>query len=93
MLQLQGYSTEPLASVRYDLANDAGTLTNLEGYVTGQWFATNLLAFTTNWFECLDVPLTNGVNTITLHATDLAGNVSTTVTKRCRSMTLCTLRS
>jgi len=80
VLQLQGYSTEPLASVRYDLANDAGTLTNLEGYVTGQWFATNLLAFTTNWFECLDVPLTNGVNTITLHATDLAGNVSTTVT-------------
>ena len=79
VLQLQGYSLEPLASVRYDVANDAGTLTSLEGYITRQWFDTNLLAFTTNWFECLDIQLTNGANTITLYATDRAGNVSTSV--------------
>ncbi|HVM50575.1 MAG TPA: LamG-like jellyroll fold domain-containing protein, partial [Candidatus Acidoferrum sp.] len=77
VLQLQGYSLEPLSSLSYDLANDAGTVSNLEGYLERQCFDTNLLDFTTNWFECLDIPLTNGVNTITLYATDLAGNVST----------------
>ena len=66
VLQLQGYSLEPLASLRYDVANDAGTLTNCEGYVTRQWFDTNLFDVTTNWFECLDIQLTNGANTITL---------------------------
>jgi hypothetical protein len=79
VLQLQGYSLEPLAAVRYDLANAAGSVTGLEGYVTRQWFDTNLLAFTTNWFECLDIQLTNGANTITLYLTDQAGNVSTRV--------------
>jgi hypothetical protein len=76
VLQLQGYSPEPLASISYDVANSAGTFTGLEGYVVGQWFDTNSLAFTTNWFECVDIPLTNGVNSITLHATDLAGNLA-----------------
>jgi hypothetical protein len=79
LLQLQGYSPEPLVSLRYDVANDAGTITNLEGFVTRQWFDTNLLELTTNWFECLDIPLTNGANTITLYATDRACNVSTSV--------------
>ena len=79
VLQLQGYSEEPLAGITYDLANAAGTVTGLEGYLTDQWFDTNSLAFTTNWFECLDIPLTNGANTITLHATDLAGNTTTSV--------------
>jgi hypothetical protein len=78
-LQLEGYSPEPLGSISYDLANVAGTVTGLEGYVTGQSFDTNSLSFTTNWFECLDIPLTNGANTITLHLTDLAGNVTTSV--------------
>jgi hypothetical protein len=79
VLQLQGYSEEPLAGITYDLANAAGTVTGLEGYLMDQWFDTNSLAFTTNWFECLDIPLTNGDNTITLHATDLAGNTTTSV--------------
>jgi hypothetical protein len=80
VLQVQGYSTEPLASISYDIANSAGNFTGLEGYVVRQWFDTNSLAFTTNWFECVDIPLTNGVNSITLHATDLAGNVANYVT-------------
>ena len=37
-----------------------------------------LADFTTNYFECLDVPLTNGLNVITIHATDLAGDTTTT---------------
>jgi hypothetical protein len=42
------------------------------------FYDTNLMAFTTNYFQCYDVPLTNGANTITIYATDLAGNVTTT---------------
>ena len=79
ILQLQGYSPEPLLSLRYDVTNAAGSLTNAEGYVTLQWFDTNLFELTTNWFECVDIGLTNGNNTITLRSTDLAGNVATNV--------------
>ena len=78
-LQLQGYSPEPLSGLRYDLTNAAGSLTNEQGFVSQQWFDTNLFELTTNWFECVDIPLTNGDNTITLRATDGAGNVTTNV--------------
>ena len=52
------------------MTNAAGSLTNAEGYVTQQWFDTNLFELTTNWFECVDIGLTNGNNTITLRSTD-----------------------
>lgn len=77
VIQLQGYSPEALSKVRYDITNAMGLRTNKDGYVTKQWFDTNLFAFTTNWFECLDIQLTNGANLIVLYATDLAGNVRT----------------
>jgi hypothetical protein len=38
------------------------------------------LKFTTNTFQAFDVPLTNGLNIITLYATDLAGNLTTLAT-------------
>ncbi len=79
MIQLQGFSLEPLLSLRYDVTNAAGTLTNEEGYVTKQWFDTNLFDLTTNWFECVDIGLTNGTNQVTLRATDLAGNTATNI--------------
>lgn len=80
VIQLQGYSPEPLASLSYDLTNSNGViLTNELGGVTKQYFDTNLFECTTNWFVCTDIPLTNGVNTIILRATDEAGNISTNV--------------
>ncbi|MEI7533958.1 MAG: alpha/beta hydrolase [Verrucomicrobiae bacterium] len=78
MIQVQGFASEPLASITYDISNAAGIFTNLTGYVTGQNYDTNLLAFTTNYFQCYDIPLTSGLNTITVHAVDLAGNTTTT---------------
>jgi hypothetical protein len=78
MIQLQGFVDESLSSLTFDVSNVAGVFTNQTGYVTGQFYDTNLLAFTTDYFQCYDVPLTNGVNVITLHATDLAGNTTTT---------------
>jgi hypothetical protein len=78
-LQLQGYSPEPLRRLRYDITNAAGIFTNLEGYVVKQFVDPNTLKITTNWFECVNVELTNGLNRITLYATDHAGNMSTYV--------------
>jgi len=78
IVQLQGYSTEPLSSISFDLVNAGGAVSNKLGYTTGQFFATNQWAYTTNWFQCFDIVLTNGLNTITLRAADLAGNVTAT---------------
>ena len=78
MIQIYGYCPEPLDHISYDLTNALGLFTNMDAGVTGQFYDTNTWDFTTNYFECLDVPLTNGVNTITFHATDLAGNTIVT---------------
>ena len=74
IIQFQGYASKPLSNLTFDVSNVAGILTNQQGFLTGQFFDTNLLAYTTNDFQCPDVGLGNGTNTITLHATDWAGN-------------------
>jgi hypothetical protein len=78
LVQVQGFANENLSSLTYDVSNAAGIFTNQTGYVTDEFWDTNLSAFTTNYFQCYDVGLTNGANIITVHATDLAGNVTTT---------------
>jgi len=77
-LQLQGFAEEPLVKLSYDITNAAGYATNLDVSVTGQVLDTNLVNFTTNYFQAYDVPLTNGVNHFTLRMTDRAGNATTT---------------
>ena len=77
LLQLQGYSPEELSSVTYDLSNATGVLTNQPAVVLSRHYDTNLGQFTTNTFQAFDLGLTVGANQITLHASDMAGNVST----------------
>jgi hypothetical protein len=60
------------------VSNALGVVTNQQGYWNPAFFDTNALDFTTNAFQCYDIRLTNGLNTITLHATDMAGNSITT---------------
>jgi hypothetical protein len=78
MIQLQGFASERVASIYYDISNTAGVHTNQTGYVTGLLYDTNLLTFTKSGFQCYDVPLANGMNTLTVHATDMLGNATTT---------------
>jgi hypothetical protein len=73
-LQIKGYSPLPLASVKYDFN---GTR-NLPGVVTAATLDPATPDFTTNYFQCYDLLLTNGINSITLRATDPEGNVFTT---------------
>jgi hypothetical protein len=77
-IQIYGYCQDILASISYDISNALGVVTNQPSEITDQYYDTNACAFTTNYFECLDVPLTTGLNTITIHATDLAGDTTTT---------------
>jgi hypothetical protein len=67
-----------MESISYDLTNALGVLTNQQVLVLDQFYSTNTWEYTTNTFQAFDIPLTNGLNVITLHATDLAGNVTTT---------------
>jgi hypothetical protein len=75
-IQLQGYASHPLDSLSFDVSNAAGIFTNQTGFLTGQFYDTNLLAYTTNYFECSGIVLNSGTNIITLHATDWAGNTA-----------------
>ncbi len=77
VIQLQGYANESLGALTFDVSNAAGLWTNRTGYTTDRFYDTNLLQFTTNWFQCYDVALANGLNTVAVHATDLAGNTTT----------------
>jgi hypothetical protein len=77
-IQLQGYCSENLATMSYDLSNSASFQTNQQAFVTTRQFETNYCEYTTNGFQCFNIPLADGANTITLHATDSAGNVTVT---------------
>jgi hypothetical protein len=77
VIQLQGYSPEVLASLSYDVSNATELVTNQSGIILNQFFDTNTLEFTTNYFQCFDVQLTNCLNIVTIHVTDLAGNITT----------------
>jgi hypothetical protein len=76
IVQIYGYAQEQLANLTYDISNASGTVTNESGFVTDEYFDTNQLGITTNYFQCLDVPLTNGLNVVTVHATDFAGDTT-----------------
>jgi hypothetical protein len=80
MIQLQGYANEQLAWLTYDLNNANGSVSNQQAMITGQFYDTNVLVFTSNYFQCYDVALASGSNAITLHAADLAGNLATLTT-------------
>ena len=73
MIQLTGYSLEDLSSITYDINNLA---TNQQIDVTNRFFDNRNWEFTTNYFQGYDISLAEGQNTITIHATDLAGNTT-----------------
>jgi hypothetical protein len=77
-IEVQGYCTKPLAGITFDLSNATGLFTNQQAFVLSQHTDAATRHFTTNSFQAFDVPLTNGNNVVTFHATDLAGNTTTT---------------
>lgn len=80
VLQVFGFCPEALDYVSYDLSNAVATVTNQQVLVLDQYFDASIGKFTTNTFQAFDVPLTNGINSFTFHAKDLAGNMATLTT-------------
>ncbi|MEI7940523.1 MAG: hypothetical protein WCK27_27915, partial [Verrucomicrobiota bacterium] len=78
VIQVQGYCPEPLASLSCAISNALTLATNQTAIVLDQYYDRLTGGFTTNYFQIFDLQLTNGLNTITLHATDLAGNETIT---------------
>lgn len=74
ILQIKGSASESLSTVKYDLSKANGAVTGQPAFITGQQINATLLKFTTTDFQAYDVRLATGVNTITVHVIDLAGN-------------------
>jgi hypothetical protein len=76
MIQLEGYTDEPVQKVRYDLINASNHLSNAEGYVNHQDYDSVTRDMTTCYFSCLDIELAPGRNTVVVRCEDRAGNVA-----------------
>jgi hypothetical protein len=77
-LQLKGYTLTKFDSIKYDLSNAAGLVTNQDGQSDGDDLDINTGKYTAYHFQCYDILLTNGLNAIALHVADRAGNIFTT---------------
>ncbi len=80
LIQLCGFASKPLASISLDITNSTGLKTNQFVVITGQAYSTNTIEYTTNYWQCYDLPLAIGANQITIHTTDLAGNPASLTT-------------
>lgn len=80
MIQLKGYSTEPLSGLFYDVITSGGVCLaqNQQGFVNDQHYDKVENRFTTNFFTCYDIDLAPGTNTIVLRCADFVGNSLTT---------------
>ena len=53
LIQLEGYSTKALSALTFDVSNALGVVTGQQGFVTDQYYDTNLcVGLTTNYFQC-----------------------------------------
>ncbi len=78
MIELQGYSAEALSRISCDVSNALGVFSHQLIYVRDRFYDTNTFEFTTSTIQGFDLRLTTNLNTITIHATDKAGNSTTT---------------
>jgi hypothetical protein len=77
-IQIQGYCQQPIAKITFDISNALGVATGFPAEIADQYYDNTVGGFTTNFIECVDVPLTNGPNLISFHVKDFAGNTATT---------------
>jgi hypothetical protein len=80
LIQLQGYSSQPLARVRYDLINESGAkvVTDEGGFPRSSYTGGFPFQHGEEYFTCFDIELSLGTNTIVLRCQDEAGNSMTT---------------
>src|SRR5665213_1022286 len=76
IVQLHGYFNSDARQLKFDLYNQMGmkTIDNENALVTDTYYDRNLSRTTTNYFQCFDVPLSQGTNTFVFHGEDFLGN-------------------
>ena len=73
-----GYATRSLSALSWTLLDANGGMSGGNGAVVAKdWNLANQF-HTTNWFQCVDLALALGTNSISIQAVDWAGNVATT---------------
>ena len=78
LVTIQGMADEYINSLTFDVSNATRLLTNQTGYLSDEFYDADYSPTIYSSFQLYDVPLTNGLNTITIHATDSAGNITVT---------------
>jgi hypothetical protein len=73
-----GYATRGLSAVTWSVVDGNGLTNNGKGVVVAKGWNLADQFHTTNWFQCLDLALALGTNSISIQAVDWAGNVAIT---------------
>jgi hypothetical protein len=73
-----GYASRALSSLTWTLVDATGATNTGDGMVVAQGWSISDRYHTTNWFQCVDLPLALGTNWASIQATDLAGSVAVT---------------
>jgi hypothetical protein len=72
-----GYTTRALKALTWTVENLYYTNNGYGSVVAASWDLADRF-HTTNWFQCLDLPLESGANQISIQAVDWLGNVAVT---------------
>jgi hypothetical protein len=73
-----GYTTRALKTITWTVVEANGATSSADGMLVAQSWNPLDRYHTTNWFQCVDVPLLPGGNWISIQAVDWAGNVAVT---------------
>ena len=73
-----GYATRGLSAVTWSVVDGNGLTNSGKGAVVAKGWNLPDQFHTTNWFQCLDLALALGTNSISIQAVDWAGNVAMT---------------
>ncbi len=73
-----GYATRSLSALSWTLLDANGGMSGGNGAVVAKDWNLPDQFHATNWFQCLDLALALGTNSISIQAVDWAGNVATT---------------
>jgi len=73
-----GYASRSLSALNWTLVDAAGATNTGSGTVVAQDWSLSDQWHTTNWLQCVDLPLALGTNWVCIQATDWAGSVAET---------------
>jgi hypothetical protein len=73
-----GYASRALSSITWTLIDANGNTNTGNGAVIGGNWSLSDPFHTTNWFQCVDLPLALGMNQISIRAVDWVGSVAQT---------------